>query len=76
MPFSLACLPRGWVWFVKNYPLGYTQSRCTHRLDVVSGLFDVEDEQNAGTSESCPPVMKVKANRSVRSTNHEKALTN
>jgi len=38
--------------------LGYTQFRCTHRLVVVSGLFDAEDEQNAGTSESCPPAIK------------------
>ena len=58
MPFSLACFPRGWVWFVKSSPLGYTQFRCTHRLVAVSGLFGAEDEQNGGTSTSCPPVIK------------------
>ena len=58
MPFSRACFPRGWVWFVKNSPVGYTQFRCTHPPVAVSGLFDGEDGQNEGTSESCPPVIK------------------
>lgn len=58
MPFSLVRFPRGWVWFVKNSPLGYTQSRCTHQLGAVSGPFDEGDGQNAGTSEFCPPVIK------------------
>ena len=74
MPFSLACFPRGWGWFVKNSPLGYTQFRCTHQLVAVSGLFDAEAEQNADKSESCPPVMKVKANRSVCCAKHDKGL--
>ena len=73
MPFSLACLPRRWVWFEKNSPLGYTQFRCTHPLVAVSEQFDEEDGQNAGTSESCPPVIK-RINKSVCNTKHNKEL--
>lgn len=73
MPFSLACLPRGLEWFVKNSPLGYTQIRCTHPLVAVSGQFDEEDGQNAGTSASCPPVIK-RIKKNVCNTKHNKGL--